>query len=262
MTGQPIRFDDGAAYERMMGGWSKLVGERFLDWLGPGAGLSWVDIGCGNGVFTEQIVQRYAPSEIEGIDPSEGQIKYAVGRPGARGAVFRVGDAMALPYSRERFDLATMALVLFFVPEPAKGVAEMVRVVKPGGTVAAYAWDMFGGGFPLEPVQSVLRAMGKNPVLPPSPEASREEVMRALWIDAGLQDVETRAFTVERSFPSFDDFWETSLNGASFKAMQAKMTPEELADLKAKVRANLPDGADGKIAYTSRANAVKGRLPG
>jgi ubiquinone/menaquinone biosynthesis C-methylase UbiE len=70
---------------------------------------------------------------------------------------------MALPFSEDRFDVAVMALVIFFVPDPAKGVAEMVRVVRPGGTVATYAWDVFGGGFPLEPIQVEMRALGVTP---------------------------------------------------------------------------------------------------
>src|SRR5258707_14760287 len=73
MAEPQIRFDDGAAYERMMGQWSRLAGEIFLDWLAPLAGLRWIDIGCGNGAFTELLVERCAPAEVQGIDPSEGQ---------------------------------------------------------------------------------------------------------------------------------------------------------------------------------------------
>jgi len=145
MAGQQIRFDDGAAYERMMGTWSRLAGNIFLDWLAPRPGLRWIDIGCGSGAFTELLVERCAPTEVQGIDPSEAQLAFARARPAARLAQFRRGDATALPFPDGRFDGAVMALVIFFVPEPAKGVAEMVRVVRPGGTVATYAWDMVGG---------------------------------------------------------------------------------------------------------------------
>ena len=146
MAEQQIRFDDGAAYERMMGIWSRFAGDIFLDWLAPRPGLRWIDIGCGNGAFTELLVERCAPAEVQGIDPSEGQLAFARTRPAARVAEFRQGDAMALPFSDGRFDAAVMALVIFFVPDPPKGVAEMARVVCPGGTVATYAWDMLGGG--------------------------------------------------------------------------------------------------------------------
>src|SRR5277367_4650597 len=104
MTEQQIRFDDGAAYERMMGVWSRLAGDIFLDWLAPRAGLRWIDVGCGNGAFTELIIDRCAPAAVEGIDPSEGQLAFARQRPGARRATFHLGDAMALPFSEAGFD--------------------------------------------------------------------------------------------------------------------------------------------------------------
>jgi ubiquinone/menaquinone biosynthesis C-methylase UbiE len=109
-----IRFDDGAAYERIMGAWSRLVGEIFLDWVAPRPGLRWVDVGCGNGAFTELLVERCAPAEVQGVDPSEGQLKYAQARPATRFAEFRQGDAMALPFPARKFDAAVMALVIFF----------------------------------------------------------------------------------------------------------------------------------------------------
>src|SRR5580698_4327539 len=153
MSENQIRFDDGAGYERMMGVWSRLAGEVFLDWVAPTSGLRWVDIGCGNGAFTELLVDRCAPAEVQGIDPSEAQLSFARTRHTAGIARFQQGDAMALPFADRSFDAAVMALVIFFVPEPAKGVAEMKRVVRPGGLVAAYAWDVFGGGSPTEPIQ-------------------------------------------------------------------------------------------------------------
>jgi ubiquinone/menaquinone biosynthesis C-methylase UbiE len=146
MAEQQIRFQDGAAYERTMGVWSRLVGEVFLDWLAPRDGLRWIDIGCGNSAFTELLVERCAPAEVQGIDPSEGQLAFARTRPAARLAQFQQGNAMALPFLADRFDAAVMALVVVFVPDPAKGVAEMARVVRPGGTLATYVWDMLGSG--------------------------------------------------------------------------------------------------------------------
>ena len=215
MVEQKIRFDDGAAYEQMMGIWSRFAGEIFLDWLAPPSGLRWIDVGCGNGAFTELLVERCAPVEVQGIDPSEGQLAFARTRSASRVAEFRQGDAMALPFPADRFDAAVMALVLVFVPDPAKGIAEMVRVVRPGGTVATYMWDMLGGGFPLDPILVEMRAMGLTPPRPPRMDASRMEALRDLWTGAGLEAVETREITVQRTFTDFDDFWMTKLKSPS-----------------------------------------------
>jgi SAM-dependent methyltransferase len=256
-----IRFDDGAAYERYMGKWSQLAGETFLDWLAPQSGLRWLDVGCGNGTFTEMLVERCAPVSVQGIDPSEGQLAFARTRSLSRVAQFRQGDAMALPFPDDTFDAAVMPLVIFFVPDPARGVAEMVRVVCPGGTVTTYAWDMLGGGFPLEPIQAEMRAMGLKPVLPPSAGASRMDALRSLWTGAGLEAVETREITVQRTFADFDEFWTTCLLAASIRPMVAAMASSDVERLKTRVHARLPADAAGRITYGARANATKGRVP-
>jgi SAM-dependent methyltransferase len=261
MAEPQIRFDDGAGYERFMGVWSRLAGDVFIDWLKPPHGLRWIDVGCGNGAFTELLVDRCTPVEVQGIDPSEGQITFARGRPAARLAKFQIGDAMALPFADASFDAAVMALVLFFVPEPARGVAEMVRVTKPGGTVSAYAWDVLGGGFPINAVWEELRALGVPPTMPPRPEASRIDNMAALWRDAGLQGVEMREITVSRMFANFDDFWATTQLSPAAKPILAALGSHGMDTLKSRTRARLPISPDGSITYSSRANAVKGRKP-
>ena len=261
MAEPQIHFDDGAAYERMMGYWSRFAGDIFLDWLAPRSGLRWIDIGCGNGAFTELLVERCAPAEVQGIDPSNAQLAFARARPAARVAKFQQGDAMALPFPEDSFDAAIMALVLFFVPDPAKGVAEMMRVVCPGGTVASYVWDMLGGGVPLEPIQVEMRAMGVAPLLPPRADVSRTEALRDLWTGAGLDAVETREITVQRTFGDFQDFWTTTLMGSSVGPTGAAMAPHDVELLKTRVRARLPADAAGRITYGARANAVKGRVP-
>ena len=261
MTEETIRFDDGAAYEQMMGIWSRSAGSIFLDWLAPASGLSWIDVGCGNGAFTELLVERCAPSEVQGIDPSEGQLAFARRRPAARLAEFRQGDAMALPFLSDRFDAAIMALVLVFVPEPATGVAEMVRVVRPGGMVAAYMWDMMGGGFPLDPLLAQMRDMEITAPRPPQREASRMEAMRDLWTAAGLDDIATREIDVERTYADFDDWWQTSLKSPSLGPTLAALSPADVERFRSGVRARLPVASDGRITYRARANAIKGRRP-
>lgn len=261
MSGTRIRFDDGAAYDQGMGQWSLIAGRIFLDWLAPEAGLRWIDVGCGSGAFSELLAQHCAPAEIQGVDPSEAQLAFARTRPAVQRAVFQLGDAMALPFPDDRFDAAVMSLVIFFVPDPAKGVAEMVRVVRPGGMVAAYAWDNLGGGFPFAPIQEELRAMGFNPPQPPSVGASRAEAMRDLWAGAGLEGVETREIAVSRIFNDFDEFWAQSTLTGSTRPTLAAMRPDEIENLKARVRARMNADPQGRVTRAARANAIKGHVP-
>jgi SAM-dependent methyltransferase len=260
ITSDEIRFDDGATYERYMGKWSQLVGETFLDWLDPRPGLRWLDVGCGNGAFTEMVVDRCAPASAHGIDPSEGQLAYARTRPASRFAQFHRGDAMALPFSDDGFDAAVMPLVIFFVPDPAKGVAEMARVVCGGGIVAAYAWDMPGGGFPYHVLQAEMRALGMTVPGPPNPDASRSDRLRELWTGAGLEAVETTEIDVQRTFADCDDYWATILGGPSVGPQLAGMTSDMRQRLQATLRERLPADAAGRISHGARANAVKGHL--
>jgi SAM-dependent methyltransferase len=257
-----IRFDDGAAYERYMGIWSQLAGETFLDWLARGPGLRWLDVGCGNGAFTELLVDRCVPASVHGIDPSEGQLAFARARPALDTAQFRQGDAMALPFSDDTFDVAVMPLVIFFVPDPARGVAEMARVVCPGGTVAAYGWDMSGGGFPYQVLHDEMRGLGFTVPAPPSADASRIDALRDFWADAGLGAVETREIAVQRTFADFEDYWRTILGGPSVGAQLTAAKSDDIVRIKTRVRARLPADAAGRITYGARANAVKGRVPG
>jgi SAM-dependent methyltransferase len=168
---------------------------------------------------------------------------------------------MSLPFSNATFDAAVMALVIFFVPDPAKGLAEMARVVKPGGSVSAYVWDVPAGGLPAAPIQAEMRAMGRTAPLPPSFEVSRESALRDLWTDAGLQSVETRAIAVHRTFDDFEAFWTINLLGGGIAAVLTSMHPDETAMLKDRVRARMPADSKGRITCSAHANAVKGLVP-
>jgi SAM-dependent methyltransferase len=256
-----LRFDDGAAYERMMGTWSRIVGEEFLRWVAPPDGLHWVDVGCGNGAFTELLMQSCAPSSVEGIDPSPAQIAYAEKRPGAAGAHFSSGDAMALPFEDASFDAAAAALVLFFVPDPARGLAEMVRVTRPGGLVCAYLWDIPGGGLPHEPIRLALQQDGIDPPLPPSAPISTMGALRDLFAASGLQRIETRVFEPTRRFADFDEWWETSLLGSSLAAVVESLGPERVAPVRERLRAQLGAQASQPLVRSARANAIKAVKP-
>lgn len=261
MTEERIVFEDGAGYEKMMGVWSRLAGDVFIDWLAPAPRQRWLDVGCGNGAFTELIVDRCAPVSVHGVDPSEAQIDYARSRPASRAATFEVGDAMALPLADDAFDIAVMALVIFFVPDPAKSVAEMKRVVRPGGVVCSYAWDILGGGFPNAPLGRVLKDMGMPAPLPPSVEAARMDALRALWTDAGLTAIDTREITVQRRFDSFEDLWDTMTLSASMRARVAGMTAGQAQEARQRLRTVLGD-TYGPITCSGRANAIRGTVPG
>lgn len=258
MTDAGKMFSDGKIYERMMGRWSKLAARIFLDWLDAPKDMHWVEVGCGNGAFTEELIAFTGPRAVDSIDPSEGQLAFARARPAAKLAKFRLGDAQALPFADNSFDAAAMALVITFLPDPAKAVAEMARVVRPGGIVATYMWDIAGGGLPLAPVGRALKALGKE-YSRVSDTAARRDVMQALWLGAGMQAVETRVIPITVRFASFDDFCESNLVpiGPAGQVIAA-MSPVELEQLKANLRAQLPIAADGSIAYESSANAVKG----
>jgi ubiquinone/menaquinone biosynthesis C-methylase UbiE len=253
-----IHFVDGAAYERYMGVWSERAGDAFLDWLSPPAGLRWLDVGCGNGAFTECLMARGAPSVMHGVDPSPAQLAYARTRPALAQAEFRQGDAMALPYEAGAFDAAVMPLVLFFVPDPLKGVSEMARVVAPGGVVSAYSWDMEGGGFPYALLQQELRALGAVLPVPPSPEASRLDVLQSLWSAAALQSVETTVLRVTRTFEDFADYWDTVQQGPSVGPTLAAMSEADRATLQTRLRSQLQVDAAGRITYAATAHAVRG----
>ncbi len=263
MTDDLISFDDGAAYERMMGVWSRLVGEEFLTWLAHPQGLRWIDVGCGNGAFTALLAERCAPASILGVDPSEGQLRFASARPHAGEARFQSGAAVPLPAETDAFDAAVMALVLFFTPDPAGAVEEMRRVTRPGGLIAAYVWDLLEpGGFPMRPLQEELLAHGVAPVLPPSAEVSRDTALRSVWEGAGLVDVRTRAITVRRTFESFDVFWSTVEIALGMAPASRALASDTRAAVREGLRARLAGGGEGPVSYTSRANAVAGRVSG
>ena len=198
-------FSDGKVYERMMGRWSKLVGRIFLDWLAAPKGLHWIEVGCGNGAFTEKLIAHCAPRAVDARDPSEGQLTLARTRSSANFARFRQVNAQALPFADKSFDAAAMALVITFVPEPAMAIAELARVVRPSGLIATYMWDVAGGGLPLGPGGRALKAMGKD-YARVCENAARRETMQTLWQEAGLQAVETRVIRITVNFASFDEY--------------------------------------------------------
>lgn len=254
-------FSDGEAYERLMGRWSRRVGEGFLEWLNVPHGRHWLDVGCGNGAFTEDIIARCAPAVVIGIDPSEDQLAYARNRENARAAMFLNGDAQTLPFNDDTFDVAAMALVISFVSDPPRSIAEMTRVVRPGGLIASYMWDFEGGGVPSYHVAAATRLMGLAPALPPNAAASSIGAMQRMWKVAGLDEVETRVIDIPVMYSSFEDYWAThSMRIGPTGQMIARLNSKQKEDLSQHLLDLLPIAGDGKIAFKATANAVKGRV--
>ncbi len=261
MSSPAIRFDDGAVYERMMGRWSGLIGNAFIDWLSPPPNLRWLDIGCGNGAFTQVLMERCTPVGVEGVDPSDGQLAFARGRLATPIAKFRKGDAMALPIEDAAFDAAVMALVVFFIPDPFKGVSEVDRVLRPGGLGSAYIWDIVGGGGPSETIIGQLQQMGFPPPRAPRAESSTPEGLMALWTHAGFVDIKAGVVRARRLFESFDDYWSTPIGAPNLAPMLATMTSADVWQLKSRVHERVPIEASGRVTIEARANAIVGRKP-
>jgi SAM-dependent methyltransferase len=254
----------GDAYEQYVGRWSRPVAEAFLDWLKVAVGRRWLDVGCGTGALSATILRRAEPASVTGIDASEGFLSRARERLQDRRVAFDHGDAQALPYGEGQFDVAVSGLVLNFLPDQAKMVAEMRRVVRPGGPIALYVWD-YGGKMELmryfwdaaaalDPAAGSLDEGARFPVCQPGPLA---HLLRA----AGLEAVETTAIEVPTVFADFDDYWSPFLGGQGPAPGYCMSLPEEpRARLRERLRQALPTDPAGRIALTARAWAVRGRV--
>lgn len=256
-------FTDGEAYERMMGRWSRAAGEVFLDWLNLPRGLRWADIGCGTGAFTQLLLDRCAPLKVSAIDPSADQIAYARTTPAAKAVTFQVGNAQSLPFGNGEFDAAGMALVITFIPDPGMALAEMKRVVKPGGTIGTYVWDFLNGGSPQQPLREAVEAAGVMIEHMHGHENSRREALERIFAAASLDDAATRMIEADVSYPDFDTYWtsQTALANTTVQYLRT-MTAADIERVKAYLREHLPKDRSGRIAYKARASAAKGRVPG
>jgi SAM-dependent methyltransferase len=253
---------EGSVYEPYVGRWSRLVAAKFLDWLAVPAGGRWLDVGCGTGAVTGTILAHAAPAEVLGVDPSEGFVGYArdhVTDPRAR---FEVASAAVLPCGDAEFDAVVSGLVLNFVPSPADAVAEMARVTRPGGTVAAYLWD-YAGDMQLmrhfwdaagesDPRARELDEGARFPICRPEP-------LRALFGRAGLTDPTVAPIDVPTVFRDFDDYWTPFLGGqAPAPAYAMSLSEADRAALRERLRDRLPMAPDGTIGLMARTWAVRG----
>src|SRR5262245_39388149 len=178
-------FDDGEAYERFMGRWSGAVGTAFLDWLEPPQQARWLDVGCGTGIFTQLVAETRAPAALTAVDPSPAQIDHARRQPIGQRADFRVADAQQLLFADAAFDVVTSALVINFIPDRARVVAEMRRVARPGGQVAGYVWDFAANRGTAWPLREALIQVGLDAPMPGQAQSTLA-ALQSLFAGAGL----------------------------------------------------------------------------
>jgi SAM-dependent methyltransferase len=252
----------GDAYEAYIGRWSRAVADRFVRWLAAPTGGRWLDVGCGTGAVTATVLALAHPARVVGVDPSQGFLAGARARVADPRASFRLGDAQSLPLPDSGVDTVVSGLVLNFVPDPARAVAEFERVVVPGGIVGAFVWDYAEGMAMLRHFWDAATALDA--------EASeldegrrfplcRPESLAQLWTETGLGDVRVEPVEVPTVFTDFDDFWTPFLGGQGPAPGYLMSLPEDRRRaLRGLVRERLPVQADGSISLTARAWAVRG----
>ncbi len=252
----------GDRYEAYMGRWSRQVAPRFLDWLALPEGLEWLDVGCGTGALSAAILARCNPRSLLALDLSDGFVATTRAALVDARADVRLGDAQALPAESGSRDVIVSGLVLNFVPDRPKALAEMKRVARAGAPAAFYIWDYPGGG--LEFVHAFwLAAAALDPVAAGLCEDKRfpmctPDALTALATGAGLDRVECTAIEVPTVFQDFEDYWHPFTLGAGpAPGYCASLAPEARQLLKERLQATLPRQPDGSIRLDARAWAVR-----
>jgi SAM-dependent methyltransferase len=257
-------WSSGDGYEAYVGRWSRPVADRFLQWLDPAAGARWLDVGCGTGALTDQILGHTAPSAVLGLDSSPALVAHAAGHVPDPRALFAIADARALPVADGWFDVAVAGLMLNFVAERTRALAEMRRATRKGGVVAAYVWDYSGG------MQLISRFWDTAEELDPAVRRETEGVrfgfcrpqpLRAMFGAAGLADVSVEPVVVPTVFRDFDDLWSPFLRGSGpGPAYVTSLDDARRAELRDRLQAALPVGGDGSLHLTARAWSVRGSV--
>jgi SAM-dependent methyltransferase len=265
-TSRHDAWQAGESYDLYMGRWSRRVAPRFLEWLDPGGGLDWVEVGCGTGALSATIVSACNPKSLLSIDQSEGFLALAARNVTDRRVSFSKGDARALPADDGSADIVVSGLVLNFVPDRDKALHEMARVARRGATVAFYVWDYPGGGI------EFMRAFWNAAVsLDPNAEDLTEgrrfpfctrEGLTELVGSAGLVSVESTVIEVPTVFKDFDDYWKPFTLGAGpAPGYCVSLDPAAREHLREKLLATLPRADDASIPLKVRAWGVRAVVP-
>jgi SAM-dependent methyltransferase len=255
---------DAAVYERSMGRWSRRLAPGFLAFADISDAACVLDAGCGPGSLLFTLAQTPAHTRITGIDASEIYVAAAQAANTDPRIEIHHGDACALPFADSRFDAALSQLVLQFVPEPAAMAAELVRVVRPGGVVAAAVWNS-AGGMPhqrmfwdiaamLDPAAAKLRAQTFSRPM------TRRGDLAALFAAAGLEQVRESFASVWMDFADFADFWDPIAGGeGTLGKYVLGLSPERTALLETHLREAYESGAqEGRHSFACTALVCRG----
>jgi len=241
-----------------MGRYSMRLAAPFADFCGVEVGQLALDVGCGPGALTGELVRRLGVAGVVAVDPSVSFVDAASARhPDVE---VHVGSAEGLPFDDDRFDVVAAQLVVHFMADPVAGLREMTRVARRGGVVAACVWDHEGGGGPLEAFWAVVREF--DPGAPDESEraGTREGHLGELMAEAGLVDVEDGVLTVSVAHDGFDDWWEPfTLGVGPAGAYVSGLDDDARERLRTRCRATLPTGPFDVVAtaWTARGRAER-----
>ena len=251
-----VNFDVAAtAYDRFMGRYSSLLSPQMADLADVLPGQRALDVGCGPGALTSELVARLGAEHVAAVDPSASFVEAAGERN--PGVDVRLASAEMLPFPDDSFDAAIAQLVVHFMAQPVSGISEMARVVRPGGVVAACVWDHAGGQGPLGLFWAVARSLDAEVEDESNLPGVREGDLVRLLEQAGLHDVESTVISADLRLPSFDAWWEPFTRGVGPAGTYvARLSADRRTALRERCRAALPDGAFTLPAHAWAARGV------
>jgi SAM-dependent methyltransferase len=246
------------AYDAFMGRYADRLAPLLIGFAGVQRGERVLDVGCGPGSLTEALGEFLGAHHVAAIDPSAPFAAACAERVPA--ADIQVGAAESLPWPTDTFDAALAQLVVNFMSDADAGVAEMRRVVRPGGTVASCTWDYSGGMTMLRTFwDAALSLDSETPDEARTMRYNDPDALRELWLRAGLEAVATDVLVVEASYRDFDDYWEPFTAGVGpGGAYTLSLDPDRRAALRDECRRRLGD-PDGAFTLSAKAWAVTGR---
>jgi SAM-dependent methyltransferase len=252
-----VAFDVAAeSYDAFMGRHSVQLAPGLADLAGVTTGQRVLDVGCGPGTLTGELVRRCGPDAVSAVDPSEPFV--AAARARHPGVDVRLSSAEQLPFAEGEFDAALAQLVVHFMTDPVGGIGEMRRVTRAGGAVVASVWDLAGGRAPLSPFWSAAAELRPDVVDESRFPGAREGHLRELFRAAGLRDVEETTLSSSAEFSSFGEWWEPyTLGVGPAGAYAQKLDEDELADLRERCRERLPEAPFTleSVAWAARGTA-------